>query len=183
MIQRFRGHSPIIHPAARLAANATLVGCVTVEAASSIWYGAVLRGDESSIHVGAGSNIQDNAVLHCDADCPTVIGRDVTVGHGAILHSCTVEDTCLIGMGAILLNGCTIGAGSLVAAGALVTQGAWWWGPRPGWCAPSGRRRPPNCSSRPRPTALCPLSCFPPPRRPKQEEAYEKERENSRPLS
>ena len=119
MIQRFRGHSPIIHPAARLAANATLVGCVTVEAASSIWYGAVLRGDESSIHVGAGSNIQDNAVLHCDADCPTV-----TVGHGAILHSCTVEDTCLIGMGAILLNGCTIGAGSLVAAGALVTQGA-----------------------------------------------------------
>ena len=122
MIQRFRGHSPIIHPAARLAANATLVGCVTVEAASSIWYGAVLRGDESSIHVGAGSNIQDNAVLHCDADCPTVIGRDVTVGHGAILHSCTVEDTCLIGMGAILLNGCTIGAGSLVAAGALVLE-------------------------------------------------------------
>ena len=81
MIQRFRGHSPIIHPAARLAANATLVGCVTVEAASSIWY-------------------------------------------GAILHGCSVEDTCLIGMGAILLNGCTIGAGSLVAAGALVTQGA-----------------------------------------------------------
>ena len=114
MIQRFHGHSPIIHPAARLAANATLVGCVTVEAAYSIWYGAVLRGDESSIHVGAGSNIQDNAVLHCDADCPAVIGRDVTVGHGAILHGCSVEDTCLIGMGAILLNGCTIGAGSLV---------------------------------------------------------------------
>ena len=122
MIQRFRGHSPIIHPAARLAANATLVGCVTVEAASSIWYGAVLRGDESSIHVGAGSNIQDNAVLHCDPDCPAVIGRDVTVGHGAILHGCSVEDTCLIGMGAILLNGCTIGAGSLVAAGALVLE-------------------------------------------------------------
>lgn len=74
--------------------------------------------------MGAGSNIQDNAVLHCDADCPAVIGRDVTVGHGAILHGCSVEDTCLIGMGAILLNGCTIGAGSLVAAGALVTQGA-----------------------------------------------------------
>ena len=122
MIQRFHGHSPIIHPAARLAANATLVGCVTVEAASSIWYGAVLRGDESSIHVGAGSNIQDNAVLHCDADCPAVIGRDVTVGHGAILHGWSVGDTCLIGMGAILLNGCTIGAGSLVAAGALVLE-------------------------------------------------------------
>ena len=122
MIQRFRGHSPIIHPAARLAANATLVGCVTVEAASSIWYGAVLRGDESSIHVGAGSNIQDNAVLHCDADCPTVIGRDVTVGHGAILHSCTVEDTCLIGMGAIILNGVSIGKNCIIGAGALVTQ-------------------------------------------------------------
>ena len=124
MIQRFHGHSPIIHPAARLAANATLVGCVTVEAASSIWYGAVLRGDESSIHVGAGSNIQDNAVLHCDADCPAVIGRDVTVGHGAILHGCSVEDTCLIGMGAILLNGCTIGAGSLVAAGGSASSAA-----------------------------------------------------------
>ena len=122
MIQRFHGHSPIIHPAARLAANATLVGCVTVEAASSIWYGAVLRGDESSIHVGAGSNIQDNAVLHCDADCPAVIGRDVTVGHGAILHGCSVEDTCLIGMGAILLNGCTIGAGSLVGSPARVVR-------------------------------------------------------------
>ena len=169
MIQRFRGHSPIIHPAARLAANATLVGCVTVEAASSIWYGAVLRGDESSIHVGAGSNIQDNAVLHCDADCPAVIGRDVTVGHGAILHGCTVEDTCLIGMGAILLNGCTIGAGSLVAAGALVTQGA---------VIPPGSLVVGSPA-----TARWPPGCSPPPRSPKQEEGYEKEREHYRPLS
>ena len=122
MIQRFRGHSPIIHPAARLAANATLVGCVTVEAASSIWYGAVLRDVARSTR--AGSNIQDNAVLHCDADCPAVIGRDVTVVRRRSPTGQTVEDTCLIGMGAILLNGCTIGAGSLVAAGALVTQGA-----------------------------------------------------------
>lgn len=124
MIQRFRGCLLIIHLTARLAANATLVGCATMEAASSIWYGVVLRGDENSIHVGAGSNIQDNAVLYYDTDCPTVIGRDVTVGYGVISHSCTVEDTCPIGMGTILLNGCTIGAGSPVAAGALVTQGA-----------------------------------------------------------
>ena len=124
MILSFGGKTPRNEGAVFVAANATVLGDVTLGKGTNIWYGAVLRGDESSIHVGAGSNIQDNAVLHCDADCPAVIGRDVTVGHGAILHGCSVEDTCLIGMGAILLNGCTIGAGSLVAAGALVTQGA-----------------------------------------------------------
>ena len=124
MILSFGGKSPRDEGAAFVADNATVQGDVLLKLGTTVWYGAVLRGDESSIHVGAGSNIQDNAVLHCDADCPAVIGRDVTVGHGAILHGCSVEDTCLIGMGAILLNGCTIGAGSLVAAGALVTQGA-----------------------------------------------------------
>ena len=123
MILSFGGKTPRDEGAVFVAANATVLGDVTLGKGTNIWYGAVLRGDESSIHVGAGSNIQDNAVLHCDADCPAVIGRDVTVGHGAILHGCSVEDTCLIGMGAILLNGCVIGAGSLVAAGALVTQG------------------------------------------------------------
>ena len=114
MILSFGGKTPRDEGAVFVAANATVLGDVTLGKGTNIWYGAVLRGDESSIHVGAGSNIQDNAVLHCDADCPAVIGRDVTVGHGAILHGCSVEDTCLIGMGAILLNGCTIGAGSLV---------------------------------------------------------------------
>lgn len=122
MIHSLDNHVPQLHPEARIAANATLVGKVSVGPASSIWYGAVLRGDECSIRLGAGSNVQDQAVVHGDPDFPTVIGRDVTVGHGAILHGCTIEDGCLIGMGAILLNGCVIGAGSLVAAGALVTQ-------------------------------------------------------------
>ena len=124
MIQRYRDRVPALHPAARAAESAVVVGNVTVEEGASLWYGAVLRGDEAAIRVGAQSNIQDNAVLHCDEACPLTVGRRVTVGHGAILHGCTVEDGCLIGMGAILLNGCVIGAGSLVAAGALVTQNA-----------------------------------------------------------
>ncbi|MCI7472795.1 MAG: gamma carbonic anhydrase family protein [Clostridiales bacterium] len=122
MIHSLDNNVPQLHPTVRIAANATLVGKVSVGPAASIWYGAVLRGDECSIHLGAGSNVQDQAVIHGEPDFPTVIGQDVTVGHGAILHGCRIEDGCLIGMGAILLNGCVIGAGSLVAAGALVTQ-------------------------------------------------------------
>ena len=124
MIQTFEGKYPSIHSQARVADSAVVVGDVEIGAQSSIWYGAVLRGDECSIRVGVGSNLQDNCVVHCDDGCPTVVGDHVTVGHGAILHGCTVEDGSLIGMGAILLNGCVIGAGSLVAAGALVTQNA-----------------------------------------------------------
>ena len=122
MIKPFQQLFPRLDASARLAENATVVGDVTVEAQASIWYGAVLRADESPIRVGAGSNLQDNVVVHVGRTHPATIGRNVTVGHGAILHGCTVEDGCLIGMGAILLNGCTIGAGSLVAAGSLVTQ-------------------------------------------------------------
>ena len=124
MIRSYRGHTPALHPASRTAETAVIIGQVAVEADAGIWYGAVLRGDSAPIRVGQGSNIQENCVLHCDIDLPLTLGRDVTVGHGAILHSCTVEDGALIGMGAILLNGCVIGAGSMVAAGALVTQNA-----------------------------------------------------------
>ena len=124
MLQAYGNLRPQIDPAARVAETAVVVGEVSVEAGASLWYGAVLRGDEAPIRVGRDSNIQDNAVLHCDEDFPMTVGRGVTVGHGAILHGCTVEDGALIGMGAVLLNGCVIGAGSLVAAGALVTQGA-----------------------------------------------------------
>ena len=124
MLQAYGNLRPQIDPAARVAETAVVVGEVSVEAGASLWYGAVLRGDEAPIRVGRDSNIQDNAVLHCDEDFPMTVGRRVTVGHGAILHGCTVEDGALIGMGAVLLNGCVIGAGSLVAAGALVTQGA-----------------------------------------------------------
>lgn len=118
----FEGVRPTLDPTARVAETAVLVGQVTLEEEANVWYGAVLRGDEDAIHVGAGTNVQDNAVLHCDRGLPLTLGRDVTVGHGAVLHGCTIGDRCLIGMGAILLNGCVIGEGSIVGAGALVTQ-------------------------------------------------------------
>lgn len=124
MLQTFRRRRPAIHPDARLADSAVLVGAVTVEEQASIWYGAVLRGDCSAIRVGAGTNIQDNAVLHCDEGFPLEIGAGVTVGHAAVLHGCTVGDNTTVGMGAILLNGCVIGKNCLIAAGALVTQNA-----------------------------------------------------------
>lgn len=122
MIKSFQGCSPILHPQARVADQSVLVGDVTLEEGVNVWYHAVLRADTASMHIGSGSNIQDNCTLHCDEGFPLIIGRDVTVGHGAILHGCTIGDRCIIGMGSILLNGCIIGEDSLVAAGALVTQ-------------------------------------------------------------
>ena len=112
--------APALAPTARLAETAAVIGDVRLGEGVSVWYGAVLWGDDGPIQVGDGSNIQDGAVLHGSR---VAIGREVTVGHGAIVHGCTVEDGCLIGMGATLLNGCVIGAGSIIGAGALVTEG------------------------------------------------------------
>lgn len=123
MIIPYNIQTPKINKTARIAYNATLVGSVTLSDSVSIWYGAVLRGDASDIFIGDRSNIQEQCVLHCDIDCPLSVGKNVTVGHGVILHGCTVEDDCLIGMGSTLLNGCTIGKGSMIGAGSLVTQG------------------------------------------------------------
>ena len=100
-----------------IAPNATVVGDVTLAEDVSIWYGAVLRGDSGAITVGAGTNIQDNCVLHEK----TAIGENCTIGHGAIVHGCAIGDRCMIGMGAIVLNGAVIGDDCLVGAGALVT--------------------------------------------------------------
>jgi len=100
-----------------IAPNATVVGDVVLEQNVNIWYGAVLRGDNGRIAVGEGTNIQDNAVVHDE----TTIGKHCTVGHGAIIHGCTIGDDCLIGMGAIVLSGAVLGDGCLVGAGALVT--------------------------------------------------------------
>lgn len=122
MIRSLPDKRPSLDAGARIASSATLVGDVCVDSGVSIWYGAVLRGDECAIRVGAGSNIQDQAVIHGDAGTSVRVGRDVTVGHAAILHGCTVEDSCIIGMGAILMDGSLIGSGSLVGAGALVTR-------------------------------------------------------------
>ncbi|WP_010203259.1 gamma carbonic anhydrase family protein [Salinibacterium sp. PAMC 21357] len=117
------GHTPHVSDSAFLAPNATLIGQVTLGERSSIFYGAVLRADVDSITIGDGSNLQDNVTVHCDEGFPTTVGTGVSVGHGAVLHGCTVEDDCLIGMSATVLNGAVIGTGSLVAAGAVVLEG------------------------------------------------------------
>lgn len=114
---------PTIDPEAFIAEGAVVRGDVRIERNASIWYNAVLRGDVDSIAVGEGSNIQDGCVVHVDRGCPVRIGRNVTVGHGAIVHGCTIGDGTLIGMGAIILNGAVIDEGCIVGAGALVAQG------------------------------------------------------------
>ena len=105
-----------------IASNATVVGDVTLGAQSSVFYGAILRGDIARIVVGEGSNIQDNAIVHLADNLDAVIGAWCTIGHAAIIHACTIEDECLIGMGATVLDGARIGARSIVGAGAVVTQ-------------------------------------------------------------
>jgi carbonic anhydrase/acetyltransferase-like protein (isoleucine patch superfamily) len=119
----FAGTSPDLHENAYVAAGAVLVGDVRLEASASVWFNAVLRADSEPITIGAGSNVQDNVSCHVDSGFPLSIGRDVSVGHNAVLHGCTVEDGALVGMGAIVMNGALIGAGSLVAAGAVVLEG------------------------------------------------------------
>lgn len=115
--------TPSIHDTAWVAPNATLVGAVTLAEGASVFYGAVLRADVDAITLGAGSNIQDNVVVHCDAGKPTTIGANVSIGHAAVLHGCTLEDGVLVGMNATVLNTAVIGEGSLVAAGAVVLEG------------------------------------------------------------
>ncbi|WP_403025672.1 gamma carbonic anhydrase family protein [Salinibacterium sp. GXW1014] len=117
------GVSPTVAATAWVAPNATLIGRVTLHEQSSVFYGTVLRADVDTITLGAGSNLQDNVTVHCDAGVPASIGAGVSVGHAAMLHGCTIEDDCLIGMSATVLNGAVIGKGSLVAAGAVVLEG------------------------------------------------------------
>ena len=123
IIHPWQGHAPVLHPTARLAENVSIIGDVRLAEDVSIWYGAVLRGDAGSIRIGAGSNVQDNCVLHGEYGQALTVGERVTVGHGAILHGCTVEDNCLIGMGATVLDRAIIGEGSIIGAGALVSAG------------------------------------------------------------
>jgi carbonic anhydrase/acetyltransferase-like protein (isoleucine patch superfamily) len=117
------GKTPVIDPSAFLAAGARVMGDVRIAEGSSVWYNAVLRADGDSITVAAGSNLQDNVSVHVDHGKPVVIGENVSVGHNAVVHGCTIEDGSLIGMGAVILNGAVIGAGSLVAGGAVVLEG------------------------------------------------------------
>jgi carbonic anhydrase/acetyltransferase-like protein (isoleucine patch superfamily) len=106
-----------------MAGNATLTGEVTVGIHVGIWFGAVIRADKDRIMIGDRSNIQDNCVVHTSKGFPVTIGNDVSVGHGAILHGCTIDNKVLIGMGAIILNGAKVGNGSIIGAGSVVTEG------------------------------------------------------------
>lgn len=113
---------PVVPPRSTMIfPHATVIGDVTLGENCSVWFGAVLRADENQIRIGDDTNIQDNAVIHTNPNTPTILGNGVTVGHGAILHSCTVGDNSLIGMGAIVLDGAVIGKNCIVGAGALVT--------------------------------------------------------------
>ncbi len=114
---------PEVDPTAFIAPTAAVMGDVRLGADSSVWYGAVLRGDMAPIRIGARTNLQDGVIVHVDEGVPCTVGTQVGVGHRAILHGCTVEDDCLVGMGAILLNTVHVGRGSVVAAGALLREG------------------------------------------------------------
>lgn len=124
MIVEFQGKTPVVSPEAFVAETAALIGNVTVGKDSSVWFGAVIRGDVEPISVGEGTSIQDNAVLHCESGHPMTIGSNVTVGHGAIVHCSAVGDNTMVGMGAILLNGAVIGSNCIIGAGAVVKENA-----------------------------------------------------------
>jgi len=123
MLRPYRGRLPVIDPTAYIDPSAQVIGDVEIGEESSVWMNVVIRGDVNHIRIGRRSNVQDGTIVHVMHDThPTVIGDDVTIGHGAIVHGCTVEDRVLIGMGAILLNGARVGADSIVAAGSLVPE-------------------------------------------------------------
>ena len=121
-----RLEAPKVDPEAWVAPGALLIGRITVRRGASIWYGCVVRSDfeGAEIVIGEDTNIQDGTLVHVDVDSPCLVGSRVTVGHGAILHAATIEDDCLIGMGAVVLTGARVGHGAVVAAGALVPEGA-----------------------------------------------------------
>jgi carbonic anhydrase/acetyltransferase-like protein (isoleucine patch superfamily) len=124
MLRPYRGRLPVVDPSAYVDDSAQVIGDVTLGAESSVWMNAVIRGDVNTIRIGARTSIQDNTVVHVQRDThPTRIGDEVTVGHGALVHGCTIKDRVLVGMGAIVLNGAVIGEDSIVAAGTLVTEG------------------------------------------------------------
>ena len=123
MILPLKKLTPSIDEDTFIAETAVIAGNVTLGKGSSVWYGAVMRGDYEAIEVGRGSNIQDQCVIHVVKGKPVKVGDQVTIGHSAVLHGCQIEDGCIIGMGAVILDGAVIGKGSLIGAGALVPEG------------------------------------------------------------
>jgi gamma-carbonic anhydrase len=132
------GHTPRIHETAFIAPGARIIGDVEIGAGASVWYNCVIRGDVNAIRIGARSNVQDGAVIHCDAapSFATIIGEDALIGHMAMLHGCTVADKGFVGLGCIVMDGCVIESGAMLAAGAMLTPGkviptGQMWGGRP----------------------------------------------------
>ena len=123
MIKEYKGIEPKIDETAFIAESADIIGKVTIEKNANIWYGTVLRGDDNHITVGENSNIQDGSVVHISEKFPTIIGKNVTVGHKSIIHGCEIGDNTLIGMGSIVLDGAKVGAFTLLGAGSLVPPG------------------------------------------------------------
>jgi len=123
LIRTFRGKTPQIAATAYVDPQAVVIGNVVIGEDSSVWPCAVIRGDSHSIRIGARTNVQDGSICHADyPDYPLTVGDDITVGHSAILHGCTIESRCLIGMGSIIMNGAKIGTGSIIAAGTVITE-------------------------------------------------------------
>jgi carbonic anhydrase/acetyltransferase-like protein (isoleucine patch superfamily) len=116
--------TPVIAPSAFIAAGARIIGAVTIDEGASVWFNAVLRADSAAIVIGPRSNVQDNVSVHVDQGHGVVVGSDVSVGHNAVVHGCTIGDGSLIGMGSVVLSGAVIGAGCLIAAGAVVLEGS-----------------------------------------------------------
>ncbi len=122
MIYTLPQRAPEIHPRSYIAPSADLIGSVVIGEQASVWFNAVLRGDNDSIRIGARSNIQDGCVLHVDPGWPLHIGDEVTVGHNAMLHGCTIGDGCLVGIGSRVLNGAVVGARCIIGANTLITE-------------------------------------------------------------
>ena len=124
MLRKYKNIVPTVDRSAYVDESAQVIGDVIIGAESSVWMNVVIRGDVHHIRIGRRSNVQDLTMVHVMRDThPTLIGDEVTIGHSVVIHGCTIEDRCLIGMGSILLNGCRIGSGSIVAAGTLVPEG------------------------------------------------------------
>lgn len=123
MIANFKDKKPVVLQSSFIASNSTVIGNVTLGEYSSVWFGAVIRGDSNAITIGARSNVQDLCVLHVDHKNQLSIGDDVTVGHRAIIHGCKIGNHVLVGMGAIIMNGAVVGDNCIIGAGALVTEG------------------------------------------------------------
>jgi carbonic anhydrase/acetyltransferase-like protein (isoleucine patch superfamily) len=125
MLRPYRGQMPRVHPTAYIDQSAQVIGDVEIGAESSVWPAVVIRGDVNRIRIGSRSNVQDGTIVHVMKDThATIVGDNVTIGHGAVIHGCTIENLCLIGMGAILLNGVRVGECSIIAAGTLLVEGA-----------------------------------------------------------